>query len=993
MRAPSVLAVRPGEGRIVGLLAALFASVEAARGAGEVAYVTLFLTRVGASFLPYLFIALGAVSLVVALGYGVGLGKLPRRPFLAGLLLTFAATLVGLRLVLASGAPVAFGILGVAINVINTILLTLVWTIAATALDARQAKRLFPICTSAAIAGGFVGTLAAGPLTALIGPENLVLVVAGLLVLAAAFAARIGTRATGGSGAVAKRQAGSSVLAQLRAGFDDVRRSSLLRLVAVAYVLFSVLMFSVQYPYQTLIADEFAGRDAALATFVGLVQAGVTAASFVVSIALANRVYARFGVVTAALILPVVYVLGFGTWLIVFTLATAVAVTFSQQVVQRSLSNGAWSALYTVVPSERRPQVLAFMDGVPGQLGAILSGVLLLTVGAFAAANLSPVFVLGLATAVLCTFVVLQVRRRYGAALVQTLRAGLGEQVLEGGPGLAAMRRDHSINTELANALTDSMPAVRIMAADLLGRLGDPSSTEALQPLLADTDPTVRAAAVRAMATCRPALGPDLAARMDGDPATGVRAEVAVALAVTGDDVASGVLLDGLLGSDDPVDRAAALEAASRARSPRLVELSLAGLHDPSSRVRAAAAEAIAPALHLEGTDEPAALTELVAALDDEALPVRRAAAQTLAGHDLALGTLVEVLETGSERAQEAAVRGLEGTGSEAIEPVRAWARERVARMTRLRTHAAALGSRATDETNGTGDAASLDFLRGVIERRGRRTEAQLLTAVATLGAPEATGLVRRSLRAPDPDVRAQAIEAIDALGDRELGRDVARLLDTDMPVAREAADDALRLLGDDPDPWIRALALRALGDRMTHTYGELVERARTDPDPIVRATAATMPSVGGPLVTETSRTLGELDRMVVLRRVPLFSQLDPEDLQRIAVTAQERLYPAGEALVREGDFGDELIVIVDGSVRISKRDGDTERYLRTYEAGDHIGELAVLRDQPRAATVIAAQDVRGLCIGGEALRAILQERPEAAMAMLATLAERITYQ
>ena len=106
---------------------------------------------------------------------------------------------------------------------------------------------------------------------------------------------------------------------------------------------------------------------------------------------------------------------------------------------------------------------------------------------------------------------------------------------------------------------------------------------------------------------------------------------------------------------------------------------------------------------------------------------------------------------------------------------------------------------------------------------------------------------------------------------------------------------------------------LRALGDRMTHTYETLVERATSDPDPIVRATAATMPSVGGPPVTETSRTLGELDRMVVLRRVPLFSELDPEDLQRIAASAQERLYPAGEALVREGDFGDELIVIVSG--------------------------------------------------------------------------------
>ena len=113
----------------------------------------------------------------------------------------------------------------------------------------------------------------------------------------------------------------------------------------MAYVLFSILMFSVQFPYQTAIADAFGDDDAALATFVGFVQAGVTAISFVVSIVFANRLFARFGVVAAALILPVVYVLGFGTWLITFTLATAVAVSFSQQVVQRSISNAAWSAL------------------------------------------------------------------------------------------------------------------------------------------------------------------------------------------------------------------------------------------------------------------------------------------------------------------------------------------------------------------------------------------------------------------------------------------------------------------------------------------------------------------------------------------------------------------------------------------------------------------------------------------------------------------------
>ena len=143
-----------------------------------------------------------------------------------------------------------------------------------------------------------------------------------------------------------------------------------------------------------------------------------------------------------------------------------------------------------------------------------------------------------------------------------------------------------------------------------------------------------------------------------------------------------------------------------------------------------------------------------------------------------------------------------------------------------------------------------------------------------------------------------------------------------------------------------------------------------------------------------TDRTLTDLDTMLLLRRVPLFEGLDPEDLQRIAATSVERTYSAGESLMREGDLGDELVVIVEGSVRVVRREADgSERLIRTYEGGDHIGELAVLRERPRAASVVAEGEVRGLVIGGDALKSILRERPEAAMSMLATLAERISRQ
>ncbi len=979
-----LLAVRAGEGRLVGLLAALFATIEAGRGLGDVAVTTLFLNRVGAASLPWLFIALGLVSLVVALGYGTAIGRVPRRPFFVGLLVAFAGTLIVLRVAAVADTVAVYGLLWVVVNVVNALLLTVVWTVAGTTLDVRQAKRLFPLCTSAAIAGSFVGTLASGPLASVLGTENLIVLDAVLLVAAVALVARI-VGARPGSPAGTERGAGRapsrvSLRAQLRRGFDDVRASPLLRLVAVGYVLFSVLLFSVTFPYQGALQRAFEGDEAGLATTVGLIQAGVTAVSFFVSLALANRVYARFGVATAALILPVVYLLGFATWLVQFTFATAVGFVVVQQVAQRSLSNAAWSAMFTVVPSDRRPQVLAFIDGVPGQLGISLSGVLLLVATALFSATQAPIFLMGLLTALALTWVVARIRRRYGEALVRTLRAGLAEQVLEGGAGLQALGRAPGVSDELAAALRDPAAGTRRLAADLLGRLGSRDATDALAERLADDDPEVRAAALRAIATLDPGRAGAAAERLAAESNPAVRAERVAALAASGDTNGARTALDELLGGSDVTTRLAGLDVAGRLGDLAPAATLTAALGDPDARIRAAAARALGALPAGEAATEA-----LLAALDDDAGTVRRAAAAAIARHGTATQALVEILGRGSERAQEAAVLALAGAGATSRGPIRTWALGRVERASALRRHATALGDGANDP--------ALAFLRVVVDRRGRRIEDQLMTAVAALGAPQASGLLRRCLRSPDPDTRAQAIEAIDALGDRRLAQGIVGLLDSDGSRAGAPADAAVHELMDDPDPWLRTIAIRAGAEALARQQAALAARAGNDPDPAVRSRLGPMQHNGGPTMADTDGTLGELDRMLFLRGVPLFSQLDPEDLQRLAATATERLYGQDEALVREGDSGDELIVLVDGRVRVVRTEGDTERLLRTYEAGDHIGELAVLRDRPRAATVIAETPVRGLVIGGEGLRAILTERPEAAMAMLGTLAERISAQ
>ncbi len=527
-----VLSIRPGEGRVVGSVATLFALLEAARGFGEVGADSLLLAQFGPdtlpTTLPYLFIGLGVTSFAVSLGYAAALGRMPRIPLFIGIVTGIALLLVVERVGLAAGRTELVPVIWLTVFASSAINLTIAWTVSGASFDARQAKRLFPLLTSAAILGSFSGTLAAGPIAYASSVETLIVVQAAFLGLAAVLLARLPRPRTQRS--VARR--GASVVADLRIGFDTVARSPLMRLVAVAYVLLAILLFSVSFPFLIAASSEFPDK-VALATALGLLSTAVTATSFVLSLVVANRLYARFGISAGALLQPIVYVLGFAAWLVQFSFATAAAFRFAQQVTQRGISNAAWSAFYNVVPADRRAQVLGFNDGVPGQVGTVLSGVLLLLTAGLS--GLEPVFWLGIGTAVIATLVVIEIRRKYADSLLTALRSGLAEQVLEGGPGLPAALDRPDVRGVLLTALSDADPHTRRLGVALLGR--------------ADV------------------LRPDereLVAALGDDPSPRVRGEVAAALAGDPADTRPGVLIAALLDAESDEARMAGLDAASR---------------------------------------------------------------------------------------------------------------------------------------------------------------------------------------------------------------------------------------------------------------------------------------------------------------------------------------------------------------------------------------------------------------------------------------------
>ena len=128
-----------------------------------------------------------------------------------------------------------------------------------------------------------------------------------------------------------------------------------------------------------------------------------------------------------------------------------------------------------------------------------------------------------------------------------------------------------------------------------------------------------------------------------------------------------------------------------------------------------------------------------------------------------------------------------------------------------------------------------------------------------------------------------------------------------------------------------------------------------------------------------------------VLAQVPLFSGLTQHELQLIAGTCKEREYPTGAALLRQGETGVGLFVILSGSVRVTqRRDDGSERELATLGRGDVLGEMALLDDLPRSATATALEPTRALVLPVWDFRAALREAPEIGIKLLAVLSRRL---
>jgi len=129
-------------------------------------------------------------------------------------------------------------------------------------------------------------------------------------------------------------------------------------------------------------------------------------------------------------------------------------------------------------------------------------------------------------------------------------------------------------------------------------------------------------------------------------------------------------------------------------------------------------------------------------------------------------------------------------------------------------------------------------------------------------------------------------------------------------------------------------------------------------------------------------------EKLDLLHGIPLFSGLDKRQLLRLGQLTDEVDVADGRTLMRQGERGDELFIVIEGKLRV-ERDGQV---IAHRGAGEFLGEIALVDEGPRSATVISDGPARLLVVGHRAFHTLMDEFPEIQLVVLRELARRVRH-
>jgi CRP-like cAMP-binding protein len=134
------------------------------------------------------------------------------------------------------------------------------------------------------------------------------------------------------------------------------------------------------------------------------------------------------------------------------------------------------------------------------------------------------------------------------------------------------------------------------------------------------------------------------------------------------------------------------------------------------------------------------------------------------------------------------------------------------------------------------------------------------------------------------------------------------------------------------------------------------------------------------------------VEKVLFLDSAPLFAGLSGEELAALAQITLEQEYQPDEVLFEEGQHPDHLYIIVSGKVEVFHRVGERERPVAYLGEKECVGEMAILDDEPRSASVKAVEPTLALKVDRDSFRELILERPQISFAIFKILSGRLRH-
>ncbi len=131
-------------------------------------------------------------------------------------------------------------------------------------------------------------------------------------------------------------------------------------------------------------------------------------------------------------------------------------------------------------------------------------------------------------------------------------------------------------------------------------------------------------------------------------------------------------------------------------------------------------------------------------------------------------------------------------------------------------------------------------------------------------------------------------------------------------------------------------------------------------------------------------------EEVEALRKIPLFSKIDPSKLKLLAFTSERLNYSSGQDLFKQGDPGDAAYIIMEGEADVIVNTPSGELVVATVKRNDFVGDIAILCDVPRTATIRANESLSTLVISKDLFFRLVTEFPEMAIEIMRVLAQRL---